>query len=66
MIGDDRKTLAVELGTVLGACTDDVDRAVQAQYERHPSHKRNLVSVLASTAWLSAMLRSMPDADREA
>lgn len=66
MIGDDRKTLAAELGAALGTSSDDADRAIQAQYEQHSAHKRNLVSALASTAWLAAMLLSMTDADREA
>lgn len=65
-ISDERRALATELGAVLGVTSDDVDRAIQSQFERHLPNKRNLVSVLASAAWLAGMLRAMASTDREA
>ena len=64
-IKDERRAIAAELGQVLGVATDEADHAIQAEDARHLPHKRNLVSVLASTAELAAMLRAMPDADRK-
>jgi hypothetical protein len=65
-IADERRSLAADLGLILCAPTDEIEHAIQRQYERYPAAKRNLVSGLASTAWLTAMLRAMPDSGREA
>jgi hypothetical protein len=64
-IADDRAALAAELEPLLGANDKAVEHALVRTHERSAPDKRNLVSTLASAAWLVALLRSMSLADRK-
>jgi hypothetical protein len=62
----ERKALASGLAPLLGVEFDRADQAIVAEYERPIPARRNLVSVLASAAQLAALLRSMPNGERDA
>ncbi len=49
---------ASELAVVLDVALDEARNAITAAAVRHPPAKRNVVSVLSSTAWLIAMLNA--------
>jgi len=64
-IEHDRRTLAGELARVAGVSTDDVDRAILSNHEGYPAERRNMVSTLASVAWMTALLRSLDQSERD-
>lgn len=64
-IEQDRRTLASELARVAGVSTDEIDRAILANHEGYPADRRNMVSTLASVAWLTALLRALSQSERD-
>ena len=48
----------------MGSAEAEIDRAVLMEYQRPPHERRNMVSVLASAAWLTALLESLPEDKR--
>jgi len=59
-----RRELGSRLAAVVGVEPDRVDRSILQEYEGHPPGRRNMISVLASTAQLAALLESLSLAER--
>lgn len=64
-IRDECSDLAAELAPVLAAEPEAIVDAITRTYERSAAGKRNLVSTLASAAWLAALLHAMRPEERE-
>ena len=63
-IDHERTVLAAKLASLTGTDPAAVERAITRAHERHPSGRRNLISVLATAAWLSAMLAALSESER--
>jgi hypothetical protein len=63
-IDHERTALTAKLASLTGTDPAAVKRAITRAHERHPVGRRNLVSVLATAAWLNAMLGALPDTER--
>lgn len=57
----DRQELANQLASVVRSSEAEINRAILTAYERPSPENRNIVSVLASVAWLKALLDALPE-----
>jgi hypothetical protein len=63
-IAQERQDLAGQLASVVGSTQAEIDGAILTEYERPPPERRNMVSVLASVAWLTVLLDSLSEGER--
>ena len=65
-IEQDRRLLGGELARVAGVSIDEVDHAILACHAAGRADKRNMVSTLSSVAWVTALLQSLRQSERDA
>ena len=61
-----RRLLAGELARVAGVSIDEADRAILTCHAGGRADKRNMVSTLSSIAWVTALLQSLSQSERDA